>query len=308
MRILNIQRMSTEDGPGLRTTLFVKGCPLACAWCHNPESLSFQYQIEWLGERCIGCKTCLSACPKGALAFGQDGLVIDRPLCDLCLDCYEACPARAIERRGEDWPVDALFSELIKDKAYFGTQGGITLSGGEIMGQAEEAAQLLRRFKEAGIHTAIDTSGLCSREALDRVLPWTDLVLYDLKLADSQEHKKWTGVGNERILDNFHYLLIQKESRGFDLWVRTPIIPGATDSDANIRAIAALVGDRAQVWELCAFNNLCADKYTRLGKTWAFRGLPLMSGARMEALEALARASGCPQARATGHTRLENQP
>ena len=88
--------MSTEDGPGLRTTLFVKGCPLACAWCHNPESLSFQYQIEWLGERCIGCKTCLSACPKGALAFGQDGLVIDRPLCDLCLDCYDACPVGAI--------------------------------------------------------------------------------------------------------------------------------------------------------------------------------------------------------------------
>lgn len=306
MRILNIQRMSTEDGPGLRTTLFVKGCPLACAWCHNPESLSYKFQIEWLGDRCIGCRTCLDLCPQGALTMTDEGLQIDRTLCDLCLVCYEGCPARAIERKGEDRTVDDLFEELMKDRAYFGKEGGITLSGGEIMSQADEAASLLQRFKEAGVHTAIDSSGLCSKEALDRVLPWTDLVLYDLKLADSQAHKKWTGVGNERILDNFHYLLSRKKDLGYDIWVRTPIIPGATDSDDNIRALAALVEDRVEAWELCAFNNLCCDKYSRLGGTWAFQGVPLMTRARMEELEALARASGCPQARATGNTRLES--
>ena len=213
MRILNIQRMSTEDGPGLRTTLFVKGCPLTCAWCHNPESLSPQSQLEWLGERCIGCRTCLSVCPQGALDMSPEGLVIDRTLCDLCMRCYEACPARAIERRGEDRSLDSLFDELIRDRAYFGKEGGITLSGGEIMGQAQEAAQLLKRFKEAGVHTALDTSGLCSRQALDLVLPWTDLVLYDLKLADSQAHKQWTGVENGLILDNFRYLMAEKEDR-----------------------------------------------------------------------------------------------
>lgn len=306
MRILNIQRMSTEDGPGLRTTLFVKGCPLTCAWCHNPESLSPQSQLEWLGERCIGCRTCLSVCPQGALDMSPEGLVIDRTLCDLCMRCYEACPARAIERRGEDRSLDSLFDELIRDRAYFGKEGGITLSGGEIMGQAQEAAQLLKRFKEAGVHTALDTSGLCSRQALDLVLPWTDLVLYDLKLADSQAHKQWTGVGNDLILDNFRYLMEVQDKHGYAVWVRTPIIPGATDSDDNIRAIAALLGQGVQRWELCAFNNLCADKYSRLGGDWAFQDVPLMTRARMEELEALARASGCPQARATGNTRLEN--
>ena len=309
MRILNIQRMSTEDGPGLRTTLFVKGCPLSCAWCHNPESLSPLPQIEWLGEGCIGCGTCVATCPLQALTLTGDGLLIDRSLCDLCLRCVEACPTRALESRGEDQTVDELFAELIKDAAYFGAGGGITLSGGEILAQAMEAADLLKRFKEAGIHTAIDTSGLCSREALDRILPWTDLVLYDLKLADSQAHKRWTGVGNERILDNFRHLLSRQNELGYVIWVRTPIIPGATDSDDNIRALAEIVGDRIEVWELCAFNNLCADKYERLGAgSWQFAGVPLMTGDRMRELEELAREAGCPQARATGNTRLEKDP
>ncbi len=307
MRILNIQRMSTEDGPGLRTTLFVKGCPLSCAWCHNPESLSPLFQIEWQEEGCLGCGTCVSLCPVQALTLTEDGLRIDRCRCDLCLRCVEACPTRALESRGEDWTVDELFSELIKDRAYFGADGGITLSGGEIMVQAGEAADLLKAFKEAGIHTAIDTSGLCSREALDRVLPWTDLVLYDLKLADSQEHKQWTGVDNGRILENFRYLLARKNDLGYVVWVRTPIIPGATDSDDNIRALAEVVGKGAEVWELCAFNNLCADKYERLGAgSWQFAGVPLMTGERMRELEQLAREAGCPQVRATGNTRLEN--
>lgn len=306
MRILNIQRMSTEDGPGLRTTLFVKGCPLSCAWCHNPESLSRSFQIEWLGERCIGCRTCLSVCPKGALEWRDEGLIIDRDSCELCLACAEACPTRAIETKGEDRTVGDLFDELIKDAAYFGGEGGVTLSGGEIMAQAAEAAMLLQKLKEESIHTAIDTSGLCSREALDRILPWTDLVLYDLKLFDDAAHQRWTGVGNRRIMDNFDYLAEKKETLGFSLWVRTPIIPGATDSDDNIRQLARFIGGRADRWELCAFNNLCAGKYDRLGNPWAFAGVPLMTSHRMRELEAMAREEGCANTFATGNTRLEN--
>lgn len=306
MRILNIQRMSTEDGPGLRTTLFVKGCPLACAWCHNPESLSRDYQIEWLGERCIGCETCVSVCPDKALLLTEEGLLINRDQCSLCLVCAEQCPTRAIETRGQDLTVDELFDELVKDAAYFGEDGGITLSGGEIMGQVAEAAQLLRKLKEKGLHTAIDTSGLCSREAFDRILPWTDLILYDLKLLDDAGHQYWTGVSNRRIMDNFNYLAGEKERWGFTIWVRTPVIPGATDKDDNIRQIARFIGTRADRWELCAFNNLCTEKYTRLGGNWAFAGVPLMTDQRMQELEAIARKEGCDNTFATGNTRLES--
>lgn len=307
MRVLNIQRMSTEDGPGLRTTLFVKGCPLTCAWCHNPESLSASFQIEWLGERCIGCGTCVSVCPEGALELTSEGLVMDRDRCKLCLSCAQACPTLAIETKGEDRTVDQLFDELVKDRAYFGQDGGVTLSGGEIMGQAEEAALLLQKLKESGIRTAIDTSGLCTRASLDLVLPWTDLVLYDLKLFDDDRHRHWTGAGNRRILDNFNYLADKKEQLDLTIWVRTPIIPGATDSDDNIRQLARFIGGRADRWELCAFNNLCTDKYARLGGSWAFAGLPLMTGPRMKELEAIARMEGCDQAYATGNTRLETE-
>lgn len=305
MRILNIQRMSTEDGPGLRTTLFAKGCPLTCAWCHNPESLSGDYQIEWLGERCIGCETCLAVCPRNALRLTEKGLVIDRTRCDLCLLCAEECPTRAIETRGEERTVDDLLEELIKDSAYFGRDGGITLSGGEIMNQAVEAAELLRNLKERGIHTAIDTSGLCTRESMDKVLPWTDLVLYDLKLFDDTAHRRWTGVGNRRVLGNFEYLTEKQDQFGFSIWVRTPVIPGATDSDDNIRQLARLIRDRVDRWELCAFNNLCEDKYARLGHQWAFAGVPLMTAKRMKELETIARQEGCAMAYATGNTRLE---
>lgn len=305
MRVLNIQRMSTEDGPGLRTTLFVKGCPLTCAWCHNPESLSDAFQIEWLGERCILCGTCVSVCPEGALELTPEGLSIDRDRCRLCLTCAQACPTLAIESKGQDQTVQELFDELVKDRAYFGREGGVTLSGGEIMNQAGEAALLLQMLKDSGIHTAIDTSGLCTRASLDLVLPWTDLVLYDLKLFDDAGHRHWTGVGNRRILDNFDYLTSQAAKLGFSIWVRTPIIPEATDSDENIRQLARFIGGRADRWELCAFNNLCEDKYSRLGNTWAFAGVPLMTAGRMRELEKLARSEGCPTAYATGNTKLE---
>lgn len=299
--------MSTEDGPGLRTTLFAKGCPLSCAWCHNPESFSDETQIEWLGERCIGCRTCISVCPEGALELTDKGLIIDRECCTLCLLCSEECPTCAIEARGEDRSVDELFAELIKDEAYFGEDGGVTLSGGEIMMQAEEAAKLLKKLKERGIHTAIDTSGLCSQSALDAILPWTDLVLYDLKLFDDQQHKYWTGAGNRRIKENFEHLVEKKRTQDLIIWVRTPIIPDATDSDENIRDLAHIIQERADIWELCAFNNLCEDKYTRLGERWRFAGAPLMTEKRMLELEHLAHEAGCPQARATGNTKMEIQ-
>ena len=143
MLMLNYQRMSTEDGPGLRTTLFVKGCPLKCRWCHNPESISFKKQIEWLQVRCMGCGTCIKVCPNGTLTATEKGIIVDRDKCIACGTCINACPTGAIECKGTEVTPAEAFKELIKDAAYFGPEGGVTLSGGEIMAQAKEAAELL---------------------------------------------------------------------------------------------------------------------------------------------------------------------
>ena len=304
MKILNIQRMSTEDGPGLRTTVFCKGCPLSCTWCHNPESLSPKSHVEWLGVRCIGCRTCETVCPQKGIRLDETG-VHTSERCTACGACTAACPTQALEMKGIDDSVDALFDTLMKDKAYWGADGGVTLSGGEATLQWKEALALLKKLKAAGVNTAVDTCGFTKWETLEALLPVTDVFLYDLKLFDDEAHKRFTGQSNTLILDNFEKLTAACAQSGKRIWVRTPIIPGATDTDDNIRCLAGIVRDRVEKWELCAFNNLCRDKYDRLGKTWAFKDAKLMTKARMEALAALARESGAPAAVWSGSTALE---
>ena len=289
--------MSTEDGPGLRTTIFFKGCPLACKWCHNPESISPKSHVEWLGVRCIGCRTCEDVCPQKGIWLDESGVHTSEN-CEACGTCTRECPTRALELKGVEYRADELFSIVMKDRAYWGESGGVTLSGGEVTLQWREAVPLLAKFKEAGVHTAVDTCGLAKREVFEALLPVTDLFLYDLKLIDSGLHRRFTGQGNELILQNFEYLIEQ----GAAIWVRTPVIPGATDTNENISGIAAVVGDRVQRWELCAFNNLCRDKYERLGQEWEFRSAALMTKERMEELTALAVACGAPEAVYTGAT------
>lgn len=301
IRYLDIQRMSSEDGPGLRTTIFFKGCSLACAWCHNPESITKKFQVHWLSNRCIGCGSCEGVCPNSALSRGEDGVHIDRRLCAGCCNCVSACPALALECKGVDAEPEALCHELVKDRAYFGRDGGVTLSGGEALLQ-EGAVELLRLLKAEGIQTAVDTCGMVFAEQLEAALPYTDLLLYDLKLLDDAEHQRWTGRSNALILRNLGTAALWAKGSG-RLWVRTPIIPGATDSEANIRAIGeriAAIGG-AERWELCAFNNLCIDKYRRLDIDWAFRETPLVSKRTMEQLLAVARSTrACEDIRATG--------
>ena len=179
--ILHTQRLSTEDGPGIRTTVFFKGCPLQCAWCHNPESLAYKPQVQWLENRCIDCRTCLEACPHGCLAKNGSGqVVIDRHRCDGCGDCTHACPSNALELLGRRTTAPELLAELLKDNTYYNTSGGgVTLSGGEPTFQASFTEELLQGLRRAGIHTALDTCGLCSRRTLERLLPWVDLFLFD---------------------------------------------------------------------------------------------------------------------------------
>lgn len=304
MLILNYQRMSTEDGPGLRTTLFVKGCPLKCRWCHNPESISFKKQIEWLEVRCMVCMECVKRCPNQALNASPQGIVVDREKCIACETCIDNCPTGALEAKGQEVTPEQALKELMKDKAYFGPDGGVTLSGGEIMAQADEAAKLLRMLKEQGIGTAVDTCGLTRQEKFDLVFPYTDVFLYDIKLINSEEHKTFTGVGNEQILSNFLYLTEKVKGTGKRIWVRTPIIPGATDTDENIRGIARFIKGRYERWEMCAFNNLCRDKYDRLYQDWFYKKTELMTDERMDELVAIARAEGLDEVYRTGATRL----
>ena len=296
--------MSTEDGPGLRTTVFFKGCPLHCSWCHNPESIATESHVEWLGVRCIGCRSCEAACPQKGIRLDEKG-VHTSDTCTACGTCVAECPTQALEMKGIVYSVDELFNQVMKDRAYWGQSGGVTLSGGEVTLQWKEAHELLKKFKDAGVHTAVDTCGLARREVFEALLPVTDLFLYDLKLFDKDDHKRFTGQSNELIIENFFYLAKERVNCHTELWVRTPIIPGATDTDDNIRGLASLIGTKAEKWELCAFNNLCRDKYERLGKTWDFSTAALMQKARMEELKNLAVSSGVPQTIWSGATALD---
>jgi pyruvate formate lyase activating enzyme len=310
-RILHLQRLSTEDGPGIRTTVFFKGCPLRCAWCHNPESLSRELQIQWFASRCLGCETCLAACPDHLLRRTQAGLVIDRECCQGCGKCAEACPAGAIELLGRTVTVDELLGVLRKDRAYYDASGGgVTLSGGEPTLQADFVEALLRGLKAEGIATALDTCGLCSIDTLERLLPFTDLLLYDLKLSDPALHRQYTGSANGRILDNLRHLRQMQSRLPFRLWIRTPLIPGATATPENLAALGNYLSEAldccVERWELCAFNNLCRDQYTRLGLEWAYASTPLLTAAELANFEQIAKkVSKNPHiVLATGATRL----
>lgn len=312
--VLEIVRMSTEDGPGIRTTVFFKGCTLACAWCHNPESIAARPQLCWVGNRCIGCGTCLKTCENGALSLSEQGMTIDRTRCKGCGACAAECPGTALELLGKQWTVDDLVAEVVKDRAYFeASGGGVTVSGGEPALQHEFAGAFLKALREKGLHTAVDTCGLCNREALDNLLPHAALVLFDLKIMDEEAHRRFTGRSNQQILENLRYTADYIRSHLYpkEIWMRTPVIPGATAGRENITAIGGFIaeniGDVVSRWELCAFNNLCRDKYLRLGRKWEFHDSPLLTEAEMEDLAKMAKSSGVDRGLVvwSGSTRLE---
>ncbi|MHA1770028.1 MAG: glycyl-radical enzyme activating protein [Candidatus Thorarchaeota archaeon] len=304
--ITNIQRSSTEDGPGIRTTVFLKGCPLSCIWCHNVEAISPKQQLAWHDNKCIGDQACVRSCPEHALELTATGMKIDRALCTVCGLCVEACPTTAMELIGEEWEAEALVEELARDSIFFQTSGGgVTLSGGEALYQAEFAVALARGLKERGIHVALDTCGYYSENTLRSIVPYIDLVLYDLKVMDSEKHREYTGVPNERILANAKVLA----ELGVPTWIRTPIIPGCTDSLENIEAIAKFIKEympNVERYDLLAFNNMCIDKYTLLEREYPLKDAPLISKETMEHLSQAASAVGVPNVQWSGMTQRES--
>lgn len=297
-RLLEIQRMSTEDGPGIRTTVFLKGCYLQCSWCHNPESISPKPQLQWLKSNCIGCQLCVAACPNNTLTYVDNQIVIDRNICEACGICVEECPSGALEIMGQEVTVEEVVQEVLKDKAYFEKSGGgITVSGGEPTMQAGFVAEFLKRMKENGIHTALDTCGLGTHTAYEKILPYTDLILYDIKEIDSKKHQEFTGSPNEKILNNLLVISEWMKINGTpkELWIRTPVIPDATDTEENIAGIGKFIAENKlhpDRWELCAFNNLCNDKYLRLGTRWVFEKYGLLEADEMNRLVIVAKNSG----------------
>ncbi len=280
--ILHLQRLSTEDGPGIRTTVFMKGCTLRCAWCHNPESLSPQVQVHRVETNCISCRLCLAICPQGCLSFVNDEIIINHSLCDACAKCVKECPSGAWELLGKKISVNELTVELLKDLSFFQTsEGGVTFSGGEPLLQTDFCAQVMARLQAEGIHTALDTCGMVSQSQFEKVLPHTDLVLFDLKLIDSEAHRFNTGQPNQQILSNLLFVcdFIQRSEHPLKLWIRTPLIPDATDHPDNLAAIGNFLASEldglVERWELCAFNNLCRDKYRRLGMQWKYEATQL---------------------------------
>ncbi len=301
-RTIEIIRGGSHDGPGLRTTVFLKGCSLDCRWCQNPEGIAFGQEVWWEARKCIRCLECVAACPAQALAAGADGLLLDRERCTQCGACVAACPARAMTFTGRDWSLDALLKEVLKDRDYYRAfGGGVTVSGGEPLGQPACVAALFRRLRDENVHTALDTCGQAAPEALAAVLPHADLVLYDIKLLDSARHREFTGRGNERILANLHIVAEHIRARAGGptaLWIRTPLIPGATATAENLAAIGRYLreqfADVVRRWELCAFNGACNRKYERLGREWPYADQPLLDSRTIAALREAALAGGFP--------------
>ena len=294
-KILEIQRMSTEDGPGIRTSIFMKGCGLKCTWCHNPESISFKSELQWMKTNCISCKICIDTCSNNALFASENGIVINRDNCTACGECVEECPSAAMEMLGQDKGVDELLEEVLKDRSFYEkSKGGVTLSGGEPALQANFTAELLKKLKQEGIHTAIDTCGFSSKESYEKILPYADLILFDIKEIEPKKHEEFTGKSNERIFDNLMYISEYSKKHKTELWIRTPIIPETTATDENITGIGNFIAENnihVTKWELCAFNNLCNDKYERLGKKWDFKKYSLLESETLDHFTKLAKKS-----------------
>jgi pyruvate formate lyase activating enzyme len=277
--ILEIKGNSLDDGPGIRSVVFYKGCPLSCVWCHNPESKRTAVEISFDAKACIDCGACREICPQKALSR-DNPFYIDRSLCDLCFSCVDACPSGALDRVGKMMSVDDILKKILPDKPFFDTSGGgVTLSGGEPTLFMDFTAELLKSLKLNHIQTLLETCGLFDiHPFMDRLYPYLDMIYYDIKIIDSAMHKKYCGAANEKILDNFRELSRRAAGDGKILLPRTPLIPDITDTENNIRGIASFLRS-LNVTEaaLLAYNPLWHEKSDKIGVDDPYRSSKAMT-------------------------------
>jgi len=269
--VFNVMRFATHDGPGIRTTVFLKGCPLSCQWCHNPESQSFLPDRLYFEERCRHCGECLPACPEQAISE-VDGVVRTSAACRRCGRCTEVCVAEARQIAGQEYTIDELLREIEKDLVFFEESGGgITLSGGEPVAQPAFACALLRGCRERGIRSVLETCGFAQKGQFLNVALEADGVLFDLKLMDPEKHRLYTGVSNDLILGNLEELTARRRP----VTVRIPVVPGINDSDEDVRQFAAyLSGLRVPRVELLPYHRIGSEKYGRMGLTYQLKDTP----------------------------------
>ncbi|HCT29235.1 MAG TPA: glycyl-radical enzyme activating protein [Bacteroidales bacterium] len=271
--IFDIKRYAINDGPGIRVVIFFKGCNLHCAWCHNPESISSKVEKMYAPSKCIKCGTCIAACPEKAITMGSDGVVTNPDLCKVCGKCADVCPTKAIEMSGKVMTIPEIMDIIEKERIFFDQSGGgVTFSGGEPLIHSKMLIELLDECKRRKIHTAVDTAGNVSTETILEVAKRTDLFLYDLKMIDSDLHKKWVNTSNEKILQNLKAI----SEIGTQIIIRIPLIGGINDSIKNIeqtaKFISELAGEKKEV-NLLPYHNIAQNKYMKLGKSEDFSNL-----------------------------------
>lgn len=291
--VFSLKHNSLEDGPGIRSVIFIKGCNMNCAWCHNPESKRQRSELSFDRGACIRCQECLPACPVDALRMGdisagEPPVVIDRSICTTCLQCVDVCPSKALSAVGRTASVDELVDDVMCYKSFLlASGGGVTLSGGEPTLFTDFTSELLRRFKLEGLHTLIETNGRFRFEEFEAaILPYTDMIYLDMKILDRDEHRRFCGTHNDAIVENFLRLHRLSRTRAFTIVPRTPLIPGVTDTDENIRGLARFYSDHGVPRTMLLKSNpLWAEKYEKLdiGGTLIDLGIPrgLYSKARL---------------------------
>jgi pyruvate formate lyase activating enzyme len=284
--IFDIRRFSIHDGPGIRTTVFFKGCPLHCLWCHNPESQSPKPELIIQPRRCTLCGDCIEACPNGAIYQDGDLILTDREKCSLCQTCASVCHAEARQFTGREMSLFEVIQDILRDRPFYEQSGGgVTFSGGEPLFQAGFLSSLLKACKDNEIHTALDTCGFAPFSTLDSLRGWVDLFLFDLKHLDSACHRELTGVPNRRILKNLERL----SSLGHDIYLRIPLIPGINNDPSHLHALARYASGLPRLLriDLLPYHASGLEKYTRLDKPAQMTQIEPLSHGELEQIQAL---------------------